>query len=536
MSTIYLKSQITGFDARASRTSLFSALLDTIDRHGANRPALEDVERQPLTYGRLVVGALVLGKKLADRTRRGEYVGILLPNVNGLPVTIFGLNAYGRVPALLNFSAGLKNLRSAVETGALRQIVTSKRFIATAKLEETIKALSEIEVTPGRRVEIVYLEDIRKTIGTGAKVSGLIRSKFARRVHARHALQPDQAGVVLFTSGTEGVPKGVVLSNANLVSNARQILAHAADFMSEKDIVFNPLPMFHSFGLTAATLMPLFAGMKVFLYPSPLHYKEIPKLVGASKASILFATDTFLQGYARAADEQDLKSVRYVIAGAEKVKDQTRLLWSRHGATVLEGYGATECSPVLSCNRPDIGRPGSVGPLLAGIEARLEPVHGITGGGRLFVKGPNVMAGYIFHDKPGVLVPLRDGWHDTGDIVGIDERGIVTIMGRAKRFAKIGGEMISLAAVEGIVASLWPENNHVVLSMPDARKGEQLVLMTDRHGADRQTLSERAKAEGLPELWTPRIVLVVREIPLLASGKIDFMAANDLATTLKPTG
>jgi len=535
MTTTSVKSQIPGFDVAASRTTLFGALLDTIDRHGGDRPALEDVERQPLTYARLVLGALVLGKKLADGTRRGEYVGVLLPNVNGLAVTVFGLNAFGRVPAVLNFSAGLKNLRSAVETGALRRIVTSRRFISTAKLEDTIEALKKIETAPGKPVEIVYLEDVRKTIGAVDKIRGLVQSRMARRIHRRHALGPDQAAVVLFTSGTEGVPKGVVLTNANLVANARQILIHAADFMSEKDIVFNPLPMFHSFGLTAATLMPLFAGMKIVLYPSPLHYKEIPKLIGATKATVLFATDTFLQGYARSADDDDLKSVRYVIAGAEKVKDQTRVLWSRHGATVLEGYGATECSPVLSCNRPDIGRSGSVGPLLSGIEARLEPVQGITGGGRLHVKGPNVMAGYIFNDKPGVLVPLRDGWHDTGDIVGIDERGIVTIMGRAKRFAKIGGEMISLAAVEGIVASLWPENNHVVLSMPDARKGEQLVLLTDRHGADRQSLTERAKAEGLPELWTPRIVLVVREIPLLASGKVDFMAASELASGMRAT-
>lgn len=524
------------FDAASARTTLFSALLETVRTYGADRPALEDVERAPITYGRLVLGALVLGNALARDTRRGEVIGLMLPNVNGLPVTLFGLNAYGRVPAMLNFSAGLKNLRSAVQIGAIRRVVTSRRFIATAKLEDVIAGLSETEVTPGKKLEIVYLEDIRKKLGLKDKIGGLLRSKFAARVHKRHALGPDQPGVMLFTSGTEGTPKGVVLSNANLVSNARQIFAHAGGLLMPSDTVLNPLPIFHSFGLTAATLMPLLNGMKVVLYPSPLHYKEIPKLIAATRATVLFATDTFLQGYGRAAETDDLKSVRYVIAGAEKVKDQTRVQWGKYGATILEGYGATECSPVITCNLPHRTKPGSVGAFLPGIEYRLEPVTGITEGGRLHVKGPNVMSGYMLADKPGVLVPTKGGWHDTGDIIDVDSEGLVMIKGRAKRFAKVGGEMISLAAVEALVATMWPDANHVVLSMPDARKGEQLVLMTDKRGADRATMIAAAQAEGIPELWVPKAILVVDTIPTLATGKVDFMAANDLASNLRMSG
>ena len=516
------------FDPTAANITLFGALLETIKRGGADRMALEDVERQPITYGRLALGALVLGHALTGETRRSETVGVLLPNVSGLAVLVFGLNAFGRVPALLNFSTGLKNLKSAIQTGGIRRVITSRRFIGTAKLEDAIAALAQMEVAPGRKLAITYLEDVRKNIGLADKVRGAVRSKFAARVHRKHGLAPGQPAVILFTSGTEGAPKGVVLTNANLVANAQQIFAHADGFLTRDEIVVNPLPMFHSYGLTAGTLMPLLSGMKVVLYPSPLHYKEIPKLIGATRATVLFATDTFLQGYARAADANDLKSVRYVIAGAERIKDQTRAMWAKYGTTILEGYGATECAPVLCCNLPNRTKPGSVGPLLPGIEARLEAVPGIDSGGRLVVRGPNVMAGYMLADKPGVLVPTKDGWHDTGDIVEIDAAGLVSIKGRAKRFAKIGGEMISLAAVETMVAGIWPENNCVVLSVPDERKGEQLVLVTDRVGAERGALLSAAKTDGVPELWVPRSILVVEQIPVLASGKVDFVATSEM--------
>jgi len=236
-----------------------------------------------------------------------------------------------------------------------------------------------------------------------------------------------------------------------------------------------------------------------------------------------------LQGYARAADVGDLDSVRIVICGAERVKDTTRALWNKWGATILEGYGATECSPVISCNVPDNNTPGTVGTLLPGIEVRLDPVEGIHEGGKLAVRGPNVMLGYIRREAPGVIVPPEGGWHDTGDIVEIDSQGRVTIKGRAKRFAKIGGEMVSLAAVESMVAGLWPNANHVVVALPDARKGEQLVLVTEKADADKTALLNEARAQGFAELWVPKAVLVVGQIPVLGSGKTDFQATNELA-------
>lgn len=511
-----------------AETTLFQALLKAARTYGRKRKILEDADRKPLTYGQVTLASLVLGRKIARLSGRGDAVGVLLPNASGVVITLFALNAFGRVAAFLNFTAGPRNLRSALQTARVRVVLTSRRFVEAAKLEDLVTHLAATDVAGGGKVSIVYLEDVRRGITWFDKVLGALSGLVAGPLHRRRALPPNAPAVILFTSGTEGTPKGVALTSANLVANALQVYAHADDMLSEADIFFNPLPLFHSFGLSAGTLTPILNGMKTVLYPSPLHYKQVPKLIGETKATLLLATDTFLNGYARAADAKDLDSVRYVVAGAERVKDSTRTLWARYGTVLLEGYGATECAPVIACNLPGDNRSGTVGRLLPGIEARLDPVPGISEGGRLVVRGPNVMAGYILHDRPGTLVPTQDGWHDTGDIVTIDGDGFVAIKGRAKRFAKLGGEMISLAAVETMIANLWPDANHVVVAIPDARKGEQLVLVTDKPDADKAALLDQAQAEGFPELWIPRAILVVESIPVLGSGKTDFGATISL--------
>jgi acyl-[acyl-carrier-protein]-phospholipid O-acyltransferase/long-chain-fatty-acid--[acyl-carrier-protein] ligase len=509
------------FDAGPTRTTLFGALLAARDRFGKNKVAVEDLERQPITYGRLVLGALVLGRKLAAMTAPRERVGVLLPNVQALPVVLFALNARGRIPAMLNFTAGIKNLRAACETAGLKTILTSRRFVDQGKLEDVVAAIGE-----GR--SIVYLEDVRATITSLDKILGVLESLRAGAVARSSGLGPDDPGVILFTSGSEGAPKGVVLSNANILANAGQIAQHAIGALSPADTLFNPLPAFHSFGLTAGMLLGLLHGMKVVLYPSPLHYRQVPKLVGGTGSTILFATDTFLQGYARAAGEGDLDSVRYVIAGAERVKDETRRLWAKWGTEILEGYGATECSPVIAVNQPDDNHPGSVGRLLPGLEARLEPVPGIEEGGRLFVRGPNVMTGYL-GPTPDSIDRLPGGWHDTGDVVTLDEHGVVRVRGRVKRFAKIGGEMVSLTAVEDIVSEVWPGRRHAVISIPDERKGERLVLVTDCPEADVGSIAAWCRRTGAPEIAVPKRILKVDEVPVLGSGKVDYGAIQQMA-------
>lgn len=532
--SIEAATELMRFDPSSCEITVFEALLEARKIHGGARLAVEDADKQKITYDRLVLGSLVLGGRLTAGTRMGETIGVLLPNVAGLAVTFFALNAFGRVPALLNFTAGARNIVSAAKTAVLHTVITSRRFVDTAKLDSVIAALEKTEIVPGRNVKIVYLEDIRAKIGAVDKIIGFVRCRYARRFHRSMGARAGSPAAVLFTSGTEGQPKGVVLTNRNLVANARQMLAHAGDAFTASDIVFNPLPMFHSFGLTAATLMPILGGMRVVLYPTPLHYRQIPKMIRAKKATVLFATDTFLLGYARAAEEGDLATIRLVVAGAERVKDRTRKQWRRFGTEILEGYGATECGPVIACNLPGHNRLGSVGRPLPGTELGLERVEGLAAGGRLKVRGPNVMAGYVLPDKPGVVVPPSGGWHDTGDIVDIDEDGYIVIKGRAKRFAKIGGEMVSLAAVETLAADTWPEGHHVVVNLPDARKGEQLILVTDTAEADKDALLGHARESGFPELWVPKHILVVATIPVLGSGKVDLSATAALVRQTRP--
>jgi acyl-[acyl-carrier-protein]-phospholipid O-acyltransferase/long-chain-fatty-acid--[acyl-carrier-protein] ligase len=505
--------------------TLYEALLDAAEIHGAKSPVVEDVKREPLTYSRLITGTQALGRALARETRPGEAVGVLLPNVNGVVATFFALQATGRVPAMLNYTAGLSNLRAACEAAEVRTIVTARAFVDQAKLGEIVAGL-------GADRRILWLEDIAATIGTGAKLRALIAGRFARALHRRQRIAPDSPAVILFTSGSEGLPKGVVLTHRNLLANCLQLAARI-DF-NPTDIVLNALPVFHSFGLTGGTLLPILNGIKTVLYPSPLHYRVVPALAYDANATILFGTDTFLAGYARMANAYDFYAIRYIFAGAEKVRDATRAVYAeRFGLRIMEGYGATEAGPVIAVNTPMHFRAGTVGRLLPAIEARLEPVPGIDdeGGsvGRLAIRGPNIMAGYYKADAPGLLQPPADGWHDSGDIVKIDAEGFVAIRGRAKRFAKIGGEMISLPAVEGYAAAVWPGFDHAVVTRPDARKGEQLVLFTTRPGAAASDLLGWAKAHGAAEIAVPKDIRTLDALPVLGTGKLDYPRLTELA-------
>ncbi len=333
---------------------------------------------------------------------------------------------------------------------------------------------------------------------------------------------------MLFTSGSEGAPKGVVLSHENILSNCAQIETRIE--FSPKDKLFNALPVFHSLGLTGGMILPLVTGVRLYLYPSPLHYKIIPQAVAKTNATILFGTDTFLAGYARTANDSDFKSLRLVVAGAEVVRHDTHETWrKRFNTTVLEGFGMTEASPVVAVNAPQSNRIGSVGQLLPGMEYKLEPVEGIDGGGKLWVKGPNVMLGYMLPENPGVLVAPEGGWHDSGDIVDVDEQGFITIKGRVKRFAKIAGEMVSLGAVEMIAHHLWPEESHAVVSVPDKRKGERVVLVTTAGNASRDTIADASRKSGYSELWVPNSIIHVSQVPVLGTGKTDYVSSKKIA-------
>ncbi len=506
-------------DQKAGEETIFDALIAAREKYG-DKEILEDQDRKPLTYTGLIRAAFVLGRKIADMTQPAERVGILLPSSMGVVVTYYGLHAHGRVPVMLNFTSGEANIKAAIKASGLKKILTAKRFITQAKLDDLIEDLGTV-------AEIVWLDDVRKTIGLPDKVYGLMAGLMPKRFRVK--TEPSSPGVVLFTSGSFGAPKGVVLSQWNLVANCRQVAQHIA--LDPDWIVLNPLPTFHCFGLTGGVLLPILNGMKAFQYPSPLHAKQIVELIHEIKASLLFATDTFLNQWARVAGPDDFASLQFVVAGAEKVKDETYHLYNTrfHGLKLLEGYGATEAAPVVAVNHPDRNRPGTVGQMLPGMEWRIDPVDGIHEGGRLFLRGPNVMRGYLSADDPQSIEPLVGGWHDTGDIVDIDKDGYVAILGRVKRFAKIGGEMVSLTAVEGLASAVWPDSRHAVVSIPDSRKGEKLVLVTDRIDADVSRLAEWARSHGAPELAVPKKIMRVGEVPVLGTGKTDYVAIQKMA-------
>ncbi|MGJ8584083.1 MAG: acyl-[ACP]--phospholipid O-acyltransferase [Marinosulfonomonas sp.] len=502
--------------------TLYSALLEARHIFGHKAPIVEDVNRKPLSYSRLVTGSEALGHALSKLTKQREFVGLMMPNVNSAVATFFALQSIGRVPAMLNFTAGLANLKAACLAGEIQTIITARAFVEQGNLIDVVAALE------GEGINIIWLEDVGAGIGKLDKLRALWNSKFAARRHKALQISSDDPAVVLFTSGSEGSPKGVVLTHRNLLSNCRQLAARV-DF-NQSDTVLNALPIFHSFGLTGGTLLPILHGVRVVLYPSPLHYRIVPAMVYASNATIMFGTDTFLAGYARMAHSYDFYSLRYIFAGAERVKDETRQAYAdKFGLRILEGYGATEASPVIAVNTPMHYRSGTVGRLLPGVEARLEHIEGIERGGRAFVKGPNIMAGYLKADKPGILQPPEDGWHDTGDIIEIDDSGFVTILGRVKRFTKIGGEMISLPAVEGYVSAVWPNAEHAIVSRPDPRKGEQLVLFTTEKHPKLAALRAWGKEHGVAELAIPRDIRVLDEMPLLGTGKLDYATLNKMA-------
>ncbi|MEO1265280.1 MAG: AMP-binding protein, partial [Pseudomonadota bacterium] len=492
--------------------TLFAALGDAHRTRDTGKPAVEDPLGTKLKYRKFIAGAQVLGGKIAERTETGEAVGVLLPNAVGAAVTFFALQSYGRVAAMLNFTAGPANVTAACRAADIKTVLTSRAFVEKAHLEDLVAAI-------GETCTVVYLEDVRASIGSRDKISGFLKG-IAPQVDRK----PDDPAAILFTSGSEGTPKGVVLSHRNMLANAIQAVTVCA--ANGEDKVFNVLPLFHSFGLTAGLVMPLVSGVPVFLYPSPLHYRIVPELVYQTNATILFGTDTFLTGYARTAHPYDFHSVRMVLAGAEAVKERTRALYmERFGVRILEGYGVTETAPVLALNTPLANRSGTVGRMVPMMEARLEPVPGIDDGGRLYVRGPNVMLGYLRAENPGVLEAPEGGWHDTGDIVEIDAGGFITIKGRAKRFAKIAGEMVSLSAVEALAAELWPDAMSVVVAEPDPRKGERLTLITDNAAATRGDLQAYAKRQGAAELMIPAEVMIVEKVPVLGSGKADYVAA-----------
>ncbi|MEI8236175.1 MAG: AMP-binding protein [Methylococcaceae bacterium] len=512
------------FMASKTQQTLFASLLDARDIHGGNHEVAEDLERIPLSYNALITRSLIIGNALKNITETNENIGLLLPNSSKTLCVLLGLSIHQRVPAMLNYSTGSAGMIAACQIAKVKTVLSSRRFIELAHLENEATLLNE-------HVNIIYLEELAQQITTSDKFRGAWQSKTARSWYKNNA-DANAPAVILFTSGSEGTPKGVVLSHANILSNHQQVAARIN--FNPKDVVLNFLPMFHSFGFTIGTLLPVLNGMKTFFYPTPLHFSIIPEIAYETSATIMFGTNTFLSAYGKKAHPYDFYNLRYVVAGAEKLQENTRELWQdKFGIRILEGYGATETSPVVSVNTPMDYKAGTVGRILPHINYRLEPVDGIEEAGRLHVQGPSIMLGYLLSTSAGVLQPTESiygkGWYDTGDIVHVDDDGFLSIRGRSKRFAKVGGEMVSLTVVEQLAMKAWENANHAAISLPDIKKGEQIILITTQKQA---TVSELSKSStGVTAINLPKKILFIDTIPVMTTGKTDYVALTNWAIT-----
>ncbi len=505
-----------GFFQSTELLPLFEGVQRAARLSGFSRIALEDPIVGSCSYDRLLTLSALLGRSLGRRSKPGERIGILLPTSVAGVATVLGLCMRRRVATLLNPATGPAGLRHAVAIASLRLVVTSRRMLAERALAGVGEDLSAI---PG--LSLLFLEDLQEEIRLPEALLARLESRVSPAGTNRPLL--DEPAVILFTSGSEGPSKGVLLSHRALAGNAAQSLAVAG--VGAGDKLFSPLPLFHAFGLTVGALVPLLGGFPSFLYPWVLRSHAIPQACYASDATILLGTNTLLSYWGRYAAPFDFARIRMVIAGAEVLRPEIRRFWSEElGLRLLEGYGVTEAAPMVAGNTVALSKIGTVGRLLPGIEARLVPVAEITEGQELWIRGPNLMTGYL----PGGITGngIREGWYATGDLVERDDEGFLRIVGRVRRFAKIAGEMISLDLSEELARKIAPQSTHAAVALSSPERGEEILLVTTDPSLTLADLRQAADRQGAPHLALPSRLLRRNALPRLPNQKIDYPALS----------
>jgi len=502
------------------------------------RHCTSDVSGKKLNYGQTLAGAVALGVEINSITLGQEKVGILLPPCIGAAVTNLAVTISGKVAVNLNYSVSEDVMASAINQCGIKTIISSRKFMKKAGLSESLGG-------------VVFIEEIAKRITIAAKVRAYLKAWLVPSKILANAgkFNADDLATVIFSSGSSGDPKGVMLSHHNILSNSRAL--RMVFQIKRNDDLCGVLPFFHSFGYTCALWLPLISGISASYIPNPLDSKMVGKSVRRNGSTILFAPPTFLMNYARRIEPEDFSTLREVAAGAEKLKTSlSDLFEEKFGIKLLEGYGATELSPVISLNVLDVevggarqvGRkPGSVGHPIPGVAVKVvDPESGeVLDAGRsglIMVKGPNVMLGYLGREKETAEV-FKDGWYDTGDIGCLDEDGFITITDRISRFSKIGGEMVPHIAVEEVCLSALGTHEQLVAvtSVPNEKKGEELVVLYLAEAGDPDDLYELVSQSSLPNIWKPRRdnYIMIDSMLLLGSGKLDLMGLRKIAMEIK---
>jgi acyl-[acyl-carrier-protein]-phospholipid O-acyltransferase/long-chain-fatty-acid--[acyl-carrier-protein] ligase len=498
------------------------------------RAAMSDTTGKRLTYGKALISAIVLAKTLDPMTKGQKMVGVMLPATVGGALINFALTILGRTPVNLNFTASPDAFQSALSQTEITTIISSRSFL---------EKLEDFEAPEGT----VFMEDISAGISPAIKLSALLEALFAPRsyINRNSVRNPDELATVIFSSGSTAEPKGVMLSHHNITSNIEGF--SRVTHFNREDGMCAALPFFHSFGYTATLWCPVIWGFRVAYHPNPLDGAKIAEIVREERSTILLATPTFLLAYIRKASAEDFSTLRIVVTGAEKLKERVAASFEKKfGTRPLEGYGATELSPVVSLNIPDVvdgdldqvgTKSGSIGHPIPGVALKIVDIDSgadLAWGekGVVLVKGPNVMMGYLNQPQKTAEV-LKAGWYNTGDVGKMDEDGFVVLVDRISRFSKIGGEMVPHLAIEEKLHECAgaTEQVLVVTSIPDEKKGEKIMVLYVEAAGNPKQLYQQLADTDLPNLWKPRAenYIEIESMPMLGSGKLDLKTIKQLA-------